>query len=506
MSASELLQRILKRMPHWRLQVLAPVLVVVGLWVVMSLGTTIYLWWVEAAYERVFSENLTSIEAAHAVETIGWRTLTEWSDESLETRRLQAQWEADQLKLREYLMQTSLNAHTPEEKQSEEELQSAAVHFETIVSEELRTSLESSQRSHESAQRIREHARKLSLSTERLRIINDELIASARAQLAGTHSRVLFMRMVMLLIGPLLGIYLGWGVARRLQSSVTEIAVTLNESVMGDEPQELRFSITRESSIEDVRKQAERVVERLRQVAKELQVARKEVIQSERLAAVGELAAGVAHELRNPLTSVKLLLQHVSKKANGFRIEDSQLQLILDEVGRMEGTIQGLLDFSRTPVMNRTKHDLRETLQRSLNLVDGRLKQNNILLRRVIAPAALWIDGDAEQLNQVFVNLLLNSVEAMPVGGQLDVTAEFGATNNIGRIVVCDTGDGISPDVLPRLFEPFATTKERGTGLGLAVSRRIVTDHHGTITAENLPERGAMLVVELPLCSPAPEQ
>jgi two-component system sensor histidine kinase HydH len=503
--ASELLRRLLNGLPPWRLQVLAPVLVVASLWVVMSLGTTIHLWWVEASYERVFSENLTSIDAAHALETIGWRTLTEWSDESLETRRLQAQWDADQIKFQEFLIQAGQNAHTPEEKISDGELQLAAENLIEAVSEELRTSLNSGERSAEGAQRIRDCARNLSLCTERLRKINDELITSERSRLAGTHSRVLVIRMIMLLFGPLLGVYLGWGVARRLQSSVTEIAVTLNESVMGDEPQELRFSITRESSIDDVRKQAERVVERLRQVAKELQVARKEVIQSERLAAVGELAAGVAHELRNPLTSVKLLLQHVSKKANGFRIEESQLHLILEEVSRMEGTIQGLLDFSRTPVMNRMKHDLRETLQRSLNLVDGRLKQNQIILRTEIASSPLWINGDAEQLNQVFVNLLLNSVEAMPGGGQLDVSAGFCAEHSAGRIVVCDTGEGIAHDVLARLFEPFATTKERGTGLGLAVSRRIVTDHQGTITAENLPERGAMLVVELPLWSPALE-
>lgn len=505
MSASELLRRLINGLPPWRLQVLAPVLVVVGLWLVMSLGTTVYLWWVEASYERVFAENLTSIEAAHALETIGWRTLTEWSDESLETRRLHAQWEADQVKLQELLLLAAQNALTPQEKESEEELRSAAQQMEATVSEELRLVAENLPRSLESAQRVRDCVKKLSLNTERLRKINEELIASSRSKLAGTHSRVLFVRMVMLLFGPLLGVYLGWIVAQRLQSSVTEIAVTLNESVMGDESQELRFSITRESSIDDVRKQAERVVERLRQVAKELQVARKEVIQSERLAAVGELAAGVAHELRNPLTSVKLLLQHVARKANGFRIEESQLQLILEEVGRMEGTIQGLLDFSRTPVMNRTKHDLRETLRRSLNLVDGRLKQNQISLHTKIASTPLWIDGDAEQLNQVFVNLLLNSIEAMSNGGRLDVSAEYCPKGRSGRITVRDTGEGIAHDVLTRLFEPFATTKERGTGLGLAVSRRIVTDHQGTISAENLPERGAMMVVELPLSSSATE-
>ena len=303
----------------------------------------------------------------------------------------------------------------------------------------------------------------------------------------------------MLLLGPLIGIYLGWRVARRLQSSVTEIAVTLNESASADETQGLRVSITKESSIEDVRRQAERVVERLRSVGLELQSARREVIQSERLAAVGELAAGVAHELRNPLTSVKLLLQHVSKRANGFRIEAPQLQLILEEVGRMEGTIQGLLDFSRTPTLNRVQHDLRDTLRRSINLVEGRLKQERIELLMTISSTPLMMNGDAEQLNQVFVNLFLNSIEAMPGVGQMTIVAEPCGDGNVARVVVKDNGEGIASEVLTRLFEPFATTKERGTGLGLAISRRIVTEHNGTISAENLPGCGAMFIVELPL-------
>jgi signal transduction histidine kinase len=265
--------------------------------------------------------------------------------------------------------------------------------------------------------------------------------------------------------------------------------------------QALRVSITKESSIEDVRLQAERVVDRLRQVGTELQSARKEVIRSDRLAAVGELAAGVAHELRNPLTSVKLLLQHVSKRASGFSIGESQLRLILEEVGRMEGTIEGLLDFSRTPTLNRIRHDLRETLRRSLNLVDGRLKQGRIELLTDLSTTPLWIDADAEQLNQVFVNLLLNSVEAMPNGGQLHITAVSGAEGKTVRVTVADTGEGIASDVMPRLFEPFATSKERGTGLGLAISRRIVTDHSGTISAANCPDRGAKFIVELPFCS-----
>ncbi|MBC7964687.1 MAG: hypothetical protein H7Z17_02080 [Fuerstia sp.] len=505
MSVSEQLRRFFTGRTPWRAQVLAPVLVVAGLWIVMSLGTTLYLWWVEAAYDRVFSQNLTSIEAAHSLESICWKTLTDWDDITLDTARFNFQWESDQQKLEELVERAGSNVHTPDEKVAEEELRLAVKEIGDAISTELGSGTSTEERSGESGQRIREFARKVSTNALRLRTINDQLIADARSELAGTHSLVLLIRMLMLLFGPLLGIYLGWAVTRRLQSSVSEIAVTLNDSTFANESQELRVSITRESSIEDVRRQAERVVERLRQVGTELQSARKEVIQSERLVAVGELAAGVAHELRNPLTSVKLLLQHISKRANGYSIGESQLRLILEEVGRMEGTIQGLLDFSRTPVLNRMRHDLHETLRRSLNLVDGRLKQGRIELLTTFSPTPLWIDGDAEQLNQVFVNLFLNSVEAMPNGGQLKVIAEHSKEGTAGSVIVQDTGDGIASDVLTRLFEPFATNKERGTGLGLAISRRIVTDHCGTISAENLPDRGAMFVVELPL-SPVPKE
>ena len=506
MRISEQFRQLFAGKPPWRVQFLAPVLVVAGLWMVMSLGTTIYMRWVEAFYDRVFSENLTSISAAHSLELISWRILAAWDDAPLDTARFQSQWEDHRLELEELRNQARVSAHTLLEKETEKKLQLVVEQLESAIETELSIRPTTQERSKTSSQRVRELAEKLSVTSARLRKINEELIATARSQLAGTHSLVLIIRMMVLMLSPLFGIYLGWRVAGRLQSSVTEIAVTLNESALADDSQGLRVSITKESSIEDIRRQAERVVERLRSVGLELQSARREIIQSERLAAVGELAAGVAHELRNPLTSVKLLLQHISKRTNGFRIEASQLQLILEEVGRMENTIQGLLDFSRTPKLNRVRHDLRDTLRRSINLVEGRLKQEHIELHMTISSAPLMINGDAEQLNQVFVNLFLNSIEAMPGVGQMTIIAERCTDGDFARVVVKDNGEGIASDVLTRLFEPFATTKERGTGLGLAISRRIVVDHSGTISAENLPGRGAMFIVELPLGPHSGEQ
>ena len=177
-------------------------------------------------------------------------------------------------------MQARANAYTADEKVIEVELSSAVKELGDVISRELGTGSSPEQRSKESGQKIREFARQVATNSQRLRTINDQLIIDARKELAGTHRVVLLIRMLMLLLGPLLGIYLGWLVTRRLQSSVSEIAVTLNELTEENASQALRVSITKESSIEDVRIQAERVVDRLRQVGTELQSARKEVIRS----------------------------------------------------------------------------------------------------------------------------------------------------------------------------------------------------------------------------------
>jgi signal transduction histidine kinase len=475
------------------------VLVVVGLWLMMSLATTFYLWWVEASYDHVFTENLTSIRAASTLESIAWRAIAEWDDQSLDADDFATRWTARTSELRDVVLGISLSVHSDEERVVEEQLRQAVDQIGDAIDSEITVIRTTQRRSEESRRDLRVQVQTLAEAAARLRSINDQFVNTARSRLSGAHSQVLITRMVMLLFGPLIGIYLGWRAARKLQSTVSELSDTLRDldstaPISGTESLGIR-----DNTFDDVRRQAERVVERLRQVGLELQSARKEVIQSERLAAVGELAAGVAHELRNPLTSVKLLLQHASRRPEAFRIEESQLKLILGEVARMESTIQGLLDFSRQPALQCIRHDLRATLRRSINLIEGRLQRDQIQLLTAISSEPLWVEGDAEQLNQVFVNLLLNAIEAMHAGGQLRLTAELCRSDRIVRVVVQDTGSGIAPEVLSRLFEPFATTKVRGTGLGLAISRRIVTEHCGTIAAKNQPAQGAAFTVDLPL-------
>ena len=142
---------------------------------------------------------------------------------------------------------------------------------------------------------------------------------------------------------------------------------------------------------------------------------------ADRLAAVGEMAAGVAHELRNPLTSVKLLMQTATDGHGGVGLTEEHIHVVVEQVARMENTIQRLLDFARPPQMKQVRQDIRETLQRALNLAEGYASQQSVSVERDCPPEPVIVNGDPEQLHQVFVNLVMNAVEAMPDGGVLRI-------------------------------------------------------------------------------------
>ena len=292
-------------------------------------------------------------------------------------------------------------------------------------------------------------------------------------------------------LGSVAGLVLGYGLARGLRRAVDSLLVQVQgaSDLLGQELATVRVESVATEGIE-------KLVERVGEVVRALQQREREVRRAERLAAVGQLAAGVAHEIRNPLTSVQLLVQTARKDPTAGGLDSNDLALIDSELGRIEESLRMFLDYARPPKPERKSSDLAAVVRDTLNLTRLRAEQQQV---EVIFPAPaepVMMFADPLQIRQVAMNLVLNALDAIARGGKLEVAAA--ATPGGVQLTVADTGKGIAPGILPRLFEPFATDKETGLGLGLVVSKRIVEDHGGTIRGANRPSGGAEFVVQLP--------
>lgn len=222
------------------------------------------------------------------------------------------------------------------------------------------------------------------------------------------------------------------------------------------------------------------------------------VLRAETLAEVGHVAAGMAHELRNPLTAIKMLVQtnREEAEAQGVRAED--LNVIEQEILRMEGRLNVFIDFARPPKPERWRLDLATVVDQTLTLVGGRARKQRVALRFTPPPSPVEVEADGEQIRQLLVNLALNALDVMPRGGVLEIELRAEDDGDHVELAVLDTGPGIDPRHLSRLYEPFFTSKEAGLGLGLAVSQRIAQDHGGRLRAMNRPQGGACFVLRLP--------
>jgi two-component system, NtrC family, sensor histidine kinase HydH len=224
------------------------------------------------------------------------------------------------------------------------------------------------------------------------------------------------------------------------------------------------------------------------------------VIQAEQMAGVGQIAAGMAHELRNPLTAISMLVQLQREKAQEEGLPAEDLHVIEQEIGRMEERLNAFIDFARPARPRWRRIDLAEVTAQTLSLMQGRASKQRVQLNFKAPAAPIRVEADAEQIGRVLINLGLNALDAMPRGGRLDVELEQAADGKV-ELTVSDTGPGVDPKHLTRLFEPFFTSKEAGLGLGLPISRRIASDHGGSLQAINRPEGGASFILRLPAVS-----
>jgi two-component system NtrC family sensor kinase len=229
------------------------------------------------------------------------------------------------------------------------------------------------------------------------------------------------------------------------------------------------------------------------------QVTRQQIGRSEQLASVGRLAAGVAHEINNPLTGVLAFADLLREKENMDAQDREDLDLIVRETKRAREIVRGLLDFARETPSRKAPLDVNELVRRTMQLLGKREAFQNINLVEDLADGLPLIPGDTNQLQQVFVNLSLNACEAMPGGGTLLISTSSAEGNVV--IEIADTGTGIKREHVDKIFEPFFTTKPvgKGTGLGLSVSYGIVQQHGGTLEVESQERMGTTFTVTLPI-------
>ena len=234
---------------------------------------------------------------------------------------------------------------------------------------------------------------------------------------------------------------------------------------------------------------------------KELREMQEHLIQSEKLASLGKLAAGIAHEINNPLGGIliysHLLLEDTSKKSPHYE----NLKKIVKETSRCKDIVRGLLEFARPKEPEMTLININDAVDRSLAIVEGQTIFQNITLDKTYSSDLPKIVADESQLQQVFMNIIINAAEAMDGKGKLSLRTSMNTDRTHIEIKISDTGHGIKEEDKKRLFEPFFSTKEvgKGTGLGLAISYSIIQKHQGTIEVESQEGKGSAFTIKLPV-------
>ena len=226
--------------------------------------------------------------------------------------------------------------------------------------------------------------------------------------------------------------------------------------------------------------------------------------QAAKLASVGELAASIAHELNNPLATVILRIESVLGRLSAENPNRRALEVVEQECKRMGDLVASLLQFSRRGDGQSSSVDLCKELGNSIELVQHILRKRQITVFTQFDANTPTIFADRQKFRQVFLNLLTNACDAMPDGGELKVrTSAVAANNDVAAVAIEieDTGEGISPEHLESIMEPFFTTKEegKGTGLGLAICRRVVEEHGGTIDISSQPGNGTLVRIAVPV-------
>lgn len=312
--------------------------------------------------------------------------------------------------------------------------------------------------------------------------------------------RTVIVFLVVTLIGSLLALTLSHYLSRRLSGSVELLVAGAEQLACGNLGQrvELRSGDEFQELAETFNGMAEALQARDQQLKDQ---ATRKVMESERLALIGQLAAGVAHEINNPLTGIVTYSHLLLERMPGESWERASVQKIVTQANRCRSIVRGLLDFSRQRKPEKRLCNVNVVLQECVSLVANQALFQNIEIVKKFADGLPAVPMDPSQIQQVFMNIIINAAEAMTTGGRLVLETQLDAQGRYVEVEFADSGCGIGEADLERIFDPFFTTKgpRQGTGLGLAISYGIVKEHKGTIAVESGLGKGTTFTVQLPV-------
>ena len=252
------------------------------------------------------------------------------------------------------------------------------------------------------------------------------------------------------------------------------------------------------------KEEVEELYNELRDAYQELKETQDELVHQEKLAATGELAAAVAHEIRNPLSIINMSVQYIHGKLGPENVLREFTEAIIEKVDRVDRITKELINYGRPRELALRMVDIQRVLDSVLRLAAARARSQRVETHRIFSRYLPQVKVDVERMDEVFSNLITNALDAMPEGGHLTVVVKEAPDQKRVLVEIVNTGKGISPRVREQLFAPFFTTKPAGTGLGLAICQRIVSEHHGSIAVETKisgPNKGTRFIVTLPIAS-----
>lgn len=304
----------------------------------------------------------------------------------------------------------------------------------------------------------------------------------------------------------LIGLAIIFIITVRMVRPIEQLTIAAKRIEEGD--LQHRVKIKRDDEIGTLASAFDQMAERLAKREKELRESQAVLRRADRLSSLGLLTAGLAHEIRNPLVAIRTFTQLLPERYQDAEFREGFQGLALKEVDRICGLINDLLSFARPSKPNVRPENVNEVVENIARILETQAKEKNVAITREFAAnlPTVWIDR--EQMKQVFMNVILNAIQAIKNGGSITIATSLSARNDgelireYVQIEIRDTGVGIPEENLERIFDPFFTSKDEGSGLGLAVSHQIVQEHGGFMTVESQLGKGTAFFVHLPIGKP----